>query len=385
MIKFVSRPNIKYLFYLILWNLLRKVERAVMNELFDFDNTSLFTLLMFIGEFLSGFAITQYQKKFTEQKKSISKAPTLISITLIERQDDMIIPDRETKIYILIFFSAFFDFIGFISSVTYLVKFKYISGSLESRLSGILTISAALFFYFLLKLKIFKHQIFSLLIIGICLIIIIISEFFFQEINIFFSYRDFFSALVIIFFIHFINSLTDSIEKYLFEYDYFNPFKTLMWEGIFGMALSLIYCYFNNYYNDIIIYYKNNKTSKFVGLIFLLIIYIILSGGRNVYRVVTNKIYSPMVKTLTDYLLNPIYNIIEYARGKDFILGEKSNILYFIINLVLSLIVTICGCVYNEFIVLFCCKLEYNTHYEISRRASYAMQDITNLDNIDVD
>ena len=158
-----------------------------------------------------------------------------------------------------------------------------------------------------------------------------------------------------------------------------------MWEGIFGMALSLIYCYFNNYYNDIIIYYKNNKTSKFVGLIFLLIIYIILSGGRNVYRVVTNKIYSPMVKTLTDYLLNPIYNIVDFVRDKDFISSGKSNILYFIINLVLSLIVTICGCVYNEFIILFCCKLEYNTHYEISRRASYAMQDITNLDNIDVD
>jgi hypothetical protein len=257
-----------------------------------------------------------------------------------------------------------------------LAKFLNISSSLESRLSGILTISAALFFYYILKLEIVRHQFFSLLIIGTCLVIVIGTEFIFQEINIFLTYGKFAIALVIIFLIHFFNSLLDSIEKYLFEYNYFNPFKTLMWEGIFGFVISFIYCFINNYLNDIIIYYHKESKKNFIILIILLFLYIILCGGRNVFRVVTNKIYSPMAKTLTDYLLNPIYNIVDFARGKDFITDGKSNILYFIINLVLSLIVTICGCVYNEFIILFCCKLEYNTHHQISRRASYAMQDI---------
>ena len=90
-----------------------------------------------------------------------------------------------------------------------------------------------------------------------------------------------------------------------------------------------------------------------------------------------------MVKSLTDYLLNPIYDIIEFSRGKDYLSFGKRNIGYFIINLILSLIITICGCVYNEFIVLFCCKLEYNTHHEISQRASIVLENID--DNFDDD
>ena len=75
-----------------------------------------------------------------------------------------------------------------------------------------------------------------------------------------------------------------------------------------------------------------------------------------------------MAKTLTDYLLNPLYIIIDFSRKKDFLKEGKRNVLYFIINLILSFIITICGCVYNEFIVLFFYKLEHNTHYEIARR-----------------
>ena len=51
MIKFVSRPNIIYLIQLIIWNILRKVEKTIIGEVFFFDNSSIFTLLMFIGEF----------------------------------------------------------------------------------------------------------------------------------------------------------------------------------------------------------------------------------------------------------------------------------------------------------------------------------------------
>ena len=48
-------------------------------------------------------------------------------------------------------------------------------------------------------------------------------------------------------------------------------------------------------------------------------------------------------------------------------------------------VITICGYVYNEFIVLFCCKLEYNTHHEITQRASILLEDITEDDNLDDD
>ena len=51
----------------------------------------------------------------------------------------------------------------------------------------------------------------------------------------------------------------------------------------------------------------------------------------------------------------------------------------------MSFVITICECVYNEFIVMFCCKLEYNTHHEITRRASNLLEDITEYDNLDDD
>ena len=156
-------------------------------------------------------------------------------------------------------------------------------------------------------------------------------------------------------------------------------------EGVFGIIITLIYCSIDNYFKDLIDYYKSKSKDNFIGLIFLLFLYIILCGGRNAFRVITNKVYSPIAKTLTDYLLNPIYNIIEFSRKKDFVIGRKKNVLYFITNFIVSFVITICGCVYNEFIVLFCCKLEYNTHHEITRRASILLEDITEYDNLDDD
>ena len=84
------------------------------------------------------------------------------------------------------------------------------------------------------------------------------------------------------------------------------------------------------------------------------------------------------MKSLTDYLLNPIYIIIDFSRKKDFFLNGERNVLYFSVNLIISLIISICGCVYNEFIILFCYKLEHDTYYEISRRAFLGKEINTN-------
>ena len=381
MIKFVSRPNIIYIIQLIIWNVLRKIEKTIISELFEFNDSPLFSLLMFIGEFLAGLIISRYQKHSFTKKKVILEPKGSKSLELIQNEIKITFHDKVVKLYLLIFFASFFDFVGFTLSVSYLSKLYNISSSLESRLSGILTISSALFFYYLLKLPIYRHQFLSLLIIGICLILVIGTEFIFQKVNIFLRLWEFVIALVIIFLIHFYNSLIDSIEKYLFEYNYFNPFIVLMWEGVFGIIITLIYCSIDNYFNELIGYYKSKTVGRFIGLILLLFLYIILSGGRNAFRVITNKVYSPITKTLTDYLLNPLYIIIDFSRKKDFLKEGNRNILYFILNLILSFIITICGCVYNEFIVLFFCKLEYNTHYGIAKRSLSNMNIMIEMEN----
>ena len=379
MIKFALRPNLIYILQLIIWNVLRKIDKIIMNELFDFDRSALFVSLMFLGEFLFGLVIYLYQKRFLNKNK---KPSVFMSIVLRQASNNITPPDHIIKIYALIFISSIFDFVEFTLSVFYLPKFYKLSISLESRLSGILTISSALFFYYVLKFQIYSHQFFSLLIIGICLIIVIISEFLFQnfsdKINIFLPTTYFILALVTIFFIHFFNSLLDSIEKYLFEYDFFSPFKTLMWEGIFGLCITMIYYFIESPLDYFILYYEQKGWIKFTILIFLLFLYIILCGGRNAFRVITNKIYSPMAKTLTDYILNPFYHIYDFFRGNDFLINGSMKYFYFILNLILSFIITICGCIYNEFIVLFCYKLEFDTHDQISRRATLLAKDESN-------
>ena len=143
-----------------------------------------------------------------------------------------------------------------------------------------------------------------------------------------------------------------------------------MIEGVVGFFMSFFLFFIHNYLEDIKIVYNNNSAGRLILFSFLLLLYIILSGGRNVFRVVTTKLYSPMARALTDYFLNPIYLTYDFELKNDFLKQGERNIPYFIVNLILSFIISICGCVYNEFIVLLFCGLEINTHDQIARRAS---------------
>ena len=162
MIKFAFRKNLIYILQLILWNLLRKIEKTIISKSLGFEISSIFTILMFLGNFIFGLIFYLYQLQFL--KKNKNEPSKFMSITLLQKENELVPPDSKTKIYFLLFFASFFDFIEFTLSMYTLQKFVGASPSLQSRLSGILTISSALFFYYVLKFQIFKHQFFSLLI-----------------------------------------------------------------------------------------------------------------------------------------------------------------------------------------------------------------------------
>ena len=367
-IKFALRPNLKYPFQLIIWHLLRKLETILISYLFNFGDSLVYIPLMFIGEFLSGLIFYNYQNKFFKKEKE--KESKEISDILLHNEIILSYPDSDRKIKILIASAAYFDWIQFIIWLVTVPRYKYVSNSIVSRLSGILAISSAFFYSYVIKIKIFKHHKFSLAIIGICTIIVIVTEFFFQEINIFFSYWNFVMMLLLSILSQVLNAFLDSIEKYLFEYDYVNPFYALMYEGIYGFFMTFFYFTIPDYLDDIKKVYKTYSAGELILFTFLLLLYIVLCGGRNIFRVITTKIYSPMTRGLTDYFINPIYFIYDYSLGNDFIKQGEKDFNYFLINLIISLIISFCGCVYNEFIVLFCCGLERNTHDQISIRAS---------------
>ena len=102
-----------------------------------------------------------------------------------------------------------------------------------------------------------------------------------------------------------------------------------------------------------------------------------------------------MTVTLSNYFLNPIIMIYNFVSGNDFIIKGNKNFFYFFINLILSFIISITGLVFNEFIVLFFCGLEYNTYKQITKRSTAvnnemielrdnAMDDDNDLDKNDV-
>ena len=368
-IKFTWRHNLIYPVQLLIWNILRKINTFVLDKQFGFSKSLLFTLMMFLGEFFFGIIVYLYQKRFLKNKKTDKKVKSRFKF--VKTKKKMKGQDSIITIVFLIFLSSYFDFVEFILSTNYIPYYFKSSGSLEMRLGGILTISSALFFYYLLKLDIFRHQFFSLLVIGICLIIVIITEFCFQDFNIFLTYEDFGIKMLLIFFVHFFNSLLDSIEKYIIEFDFIDIFLILSLEGLFGFLITFFYSFSDSsYITQLKNIYSTNSGKQFVFFIILLVIYLILCGGRNAFRIVTNKIYSPMTKTLTDYFINPIYLIINYIEG-DFVSNGKQNLFYFLINFILSIIISLCGCIYNEIIVLFFCGLEKNTHHQITKRSFY--------------
>ena len=173
----------------------------------------------------------------------------------------------------------------------------------------------------------------------------------------------------------------DLAEKYLYEYDYVNPFYCLMFEGLFGFLLTFIFFAFPDYLHDIKLVYNTYSAGYLVLFTFLLLLYIILSGGRNAFKVITTKIYSPTTRGLADYLINPFYLIFDFCLGNDFIKQGERNIPYFVINLIISIIISFFGCVYNDFIVLFCCGLEKNTHVQISRKSTFIQNELIDFGN----
>ena len=81
-----------------------------------------------------------------------------------------------------------------------------------------------------------------------------------------------------------------------------------MYEGLFGLIIILI----DSPFNDFDVIYKNCTAGEFALFIFLLFLYIILSCLRNSFRVITNKIFIPITKSLS---YNSNINSIIYIKN----------------------------------------------------------------------
>ena len=241
------RRNLYYIINLLIHYYLRKVDLIIINTKFQFNDSLIFTFLIFFGEFFAGLSIFLYQHIFLKKDiKTVKhfKIPFSIYKPKMNRTDNIF------KIGLLIFFSASFDFVEFVIATFYIPRFEIVSSTAEYRFGGLIIIIGALICHFNLRIKILKHQFYSLIIIGICLTIIIILEIIYRGKGV--SFGDFcFAYMLVVGYLIFV-PFTDVIEKYLIEFNFINPFLILMIESIFGFIFISIYSAGENLFKNFI-------------------------------------------------------------------------------------------------------------------------------------
>ena len=348
-----------YLLALYICSYVRKIIIMIIDKYFNFNAPYIFLFMMTFGEIIGGLTVYIYQIILLKKKKHVK----YFGIKLIHNQNPMKSADGIFKKILLIFFAGFFDFIEYIIAVFYVPKIAKISPTIDTRLGCLSTITGALICTYALRFKIGKHHKFSLLVLSSCFIITIILELIYKPDDTPLSNFLFAHFLVCCYMLNV--TFTDCTERYLVDYDFVNPFIIIMMEGIFEFIMAVFYSIQINPFTEIVKQYEENNIGNFILLIFLLFLYLLFSAALNAYKIYCNAIYSPMARSLTDYFLNPFFNIYYFIWENDF----QKNYFYFFISEIMSIVMDFFCCLYNEYITLFCCGLDYDTRLAIYERA----------------
>ena len=364
MIKIKLRKNLLYLIIYYLSWYIRKIFSMIIDGNFPCESPFLFLFMMNLGEIFGGLSLYLYQNISLKRKKELNN----FDKKLIHKKNYLKSRDGMYKKIFLLFLAAFFDFMEFIIADFYLPKIDNdTSSTLDLRLSCITTIVSSLIYIYALRIKTGKHQTVSSIIMGSCLFLTFILEMIYKRDGINFGNLIYARILVLAEWI--CVSYTDCIERYLVDVDFLNPFRIVMFEGIFELILGIALSINRDPLKDIKYYYnkenKDNSIGKFILFIFLLFMHLICSAFVNAYKVYCNVIYSSMARSLMDYFMTPAFIIYYFIASGDF----NDNYFYFFISLLISIIVDFFSCVFNEYIMLFFCGLHHDTKDEIISRA----------------
>ena len=378
MLKFGFRNNNFYPLMLLLFIFLRIfVEKILKAHPYKEDIDFILSFLIFFSQSLIGAIIYLYyncKKKEPTQEpiitgKRISKIGT---ITLIMNKSYEINDSRFKKISLIIF-ASFFNFVGSIIRSDDAINFgekEENNSQLEIRIRSIQIIISSLLCYFTLRLNIYKHQKLSLIIISLFLVFLIIIELIIAS-----NKKNKILSMLIVIMSCLSRAFLDVTEKYLFDYNYINILSMLIYEGLIGIFLFIIFFIVNKSYQTEgrnILIDMSHFNWQLITFILLIILYTVISGFRNAYRVTTNKYYSPMSRALFESTLDPFLFLYNFLTFYSYDEGSKKWI-YFSTVLFCLLVIAFFSLVYNDFIIFYCYGLEYNTYSEINRRI--------NLDN----
>ena len=367
--KIKFKLNSPYLFiYFLSWHV-RQVVKIVIDYVIEAQTFYINFYIMTLGMIIGGLIIYRYQYNSVKHENQTN----YFDLELIYNTTNFVAPDGEYKKLFLIIFAAFFDFVQFaLDSYFGIVMDKVISPSFDLRVGCLSTIVSSLLCAYTIRFTTGKHQKISLIILSLCLIAEIILEIVLRKKNLVLD--KFILARFLVLLEYIFVSFDDCVEKYLVEVDFLNPFKLVMFKGIIELILSICCSIGKDPFGDVIKLFKKKDIPKIIGLMFLFLSYFFFSAIVNIYKIYCNVIYTPMAKSLMDYFMTPFYNIFYFFYAKDFF----DNKIYFIVSEIISLIIDFFGCLYNEFIILFCCGLEHETKPEIKIRASISENNIIN-------
>ena len=373
MLKFGFRNKNFYPLMLLLFIFLRKCLEIILSYHPYKDNIDfIISFLIFFSQSLIGFIIYLfYFKRNKDEVKTaqIQISPTKIGKIILIENKTYISNDSKLKKICLIIFASIFNFIGTIIRSDDAVNFgkkEENNSLLEVRVRGLQIIIACLLCYFSIRIAIYRHQKFSIIIISIFLLFILIIELYISE-----KVINKILAILICTLSCSFRAILDVTEKYLFDFNYINVLKMLIYEGIIGIFLFIFYYLSNDTYQKQgknILKNMSEFDLSFVYFIILIILYIIISGLRNSYRVTTNKYYSPMSRALFESTLDPfvfLYYTLIYKDKDEYGGGYW---IYFGLILFFLVIIAFFSLVYNDFIILYCFGLEHNTYHEITGR-----------------
>ena len=374
------RNNMRYPLLFILFKCLLDINEMFKRLFCDYyKGYFICCTLIFLSQFLSGLfplLIIKFKERKVSQKKKV------LGFKLIQGKGKIKAADSFCKILLLLFFASYFNLIGTIIRRKY---FSQINEKLpkrgnftEFRFKSIQIEVSALLSYLTIRIKIYKHQFISLITIFIILILIIIIDIIDDHSDLLLKLKYF----ILTAFTCTARSFLDTIEKYLFDFDFLRPYAILIFEGLIGSIFNpMLLLIDDESYEDFkeINELSNNKKPQFILLIILFILFLIISSLKNMYRVLTVQYYSPMTRALAESILDPF--ILLYH----FFLNEKNlnNYVYFSLIIFCLTINALCSLIYNDFIVLYCCGMEHNTYLEINNRLLNSLNAILNDNDSD--
>ena len=284
-----SLYNIGYCFFGIIDRVIIKQILKKPNKDYDKDYISKFSaliLIMYLSEFLisliflffSSFCLKNGNEETEEKKNSINRRNTQVNLINNENNEDNNCWNWKIPLISIV------DVCAFIPLIFNNQDFKI---KLDFSLNAILLISTTLFTVFYLNYSIYIHHI-----IGIILIIIGYLCHDYSEIdNLFTKHFSILNVILIILQIPY--SLKEIFEKELIEINFFNIYKLLLYEGIFGCLFIILFITLSNKWfiiKDHFSDWLNNED------IYFIIFFTISCGLFNIFRLKINQNYGPIQK-----------------------------------------------------------------------------------------